>query len=218
MFRPDTKEPRQHYKVLATKVSAEAAEMLEALAKKRGTTIYTMIQTMCRVFITLMCEGGPLSEELAKIIRLFESKQVWAKFNIADPTTRASISRAIYFMNDAKGVKRGTECVMVGLPFMNEAEQTFNIQTIIEAFFGECLPGFYRRLRNIGVELETNSIYETLDKVLDLQAVDPNEQELHRMFSDTRRNEFGREMADAPFVRHNKRNIETLPNLFEDER
>lgn len=205
----------QNYKVLATKVSPEAAAMLEAIAEREGTTVYTMFQLMARVLITLMCEPGPMSDNLAKMVRLFENIQQWDKrFNLADPATKQAVDSAIYILT-GKG-KIGTEAVMVNRPFFDEASQTYNVQTILEAFLCNVVPGFYRRLRIIGVDLECSSVYETLDKILDLQKLDPNEQHIHEMFSDNDRSDFGRKPVASPYKRHPHRDINNY-NLFADE-
>lgn len=197
------------YKVIATKVSPEAAEMLEALAKRHGMSVYNLLQMMCRVFVTMMCEEAPVSEELAKIIRLFEGmSKSKERFSIMDRTATPKVDAAVYLLG-ANG-KTGNEAVMVDKRADGELVQTYNLQAILEAFLCKALPSFYRRLRALGVEMECGSIYETIDKIIDLQLVDPNEQEVHRMFKDNERCEWGGKRAEAPYVRHNNRDIDKL--------
>lgn len=197
------------YKVIATKVSPEAAEMLEALAKRHGMNVYTLLQMMCRVLVTMMCEEAPVSEELAKIVRLFEGMSKGKdRFSVIDRTDTAKVDAAVYFLG-ANG-KAGNEAVMVDKRTDGQLAQTYNLQVILEAFLCKALPSFYRRLRAIGVELECGSIYETIDKIIDLQMFDPNEQEVHRMFKDNERCEWGGKRAEAPYVRHNNRDIDKL--------
>ena len=204
MFRTDTDKSKRNYKVIATKVSPEAAEMLDAIAHRQGTTVYTMLQLMCKVFIKLMADDVPLSAELAKIIRLFDAWNNWDNnFNIVNPSNKPTITCSIYFLTDNK--KDGEDAV-----FVDNNTQTYNVQKIVDKFLSKACPNIYRRLMLLSADLNCVGAYDVLDRIIDLYKIDPVEEQVRKMFSDNCRSEFGRSSVDAPYVRHNHKDINTL--------
>lgn len=213
----NTKTPRHDsYVVVATKIHKTMATALDVIAKNNETTIYELLQNVCALFVKMMGNPDTLSAELASAIRLFEHiMQYPDSMNLADPTVQYRVKQAIYFVG-AKG-KSGAEPVLVTEPFMsNEAEVDYNVQRIIEAFLQTAAPSIYRRLVALGVDLECNSLYETLDKVIDMAGADPNEAEIVGLFQDNQRSQSGRLPVSSPYKRHPNRNMETL-NLFANE-
>lgn len=204
MFRTDTDKSKRNYKVIATKVSPEAAEMLDAIAHRQGTTVYTMLQLMCKVFIKLMADDVPLSAELAKIIRLFDAWNNWDNnFNIVNPSNKPMVTCSIYFLSDDK--KDGEDAV-----FVDNNTQTYNVQKIVDKFLSKACPNIYRRLMLLSTDLNCVGAYDVLDKIIDLYKIDPVEEQVRKMFSDNCRSEFGRSSVDAPYVRHNHKDINTM--------
>ena len=204
MFRTDTDKSKRNYKVIATKVSPEAAEMLDAIAHRQGTTVYTMLQLMCKVFIKLMADDVPLSAELAKIIRLFDAWNNWDNnFNIVNPSNKPMVTCSIYFLSDDK--KDGEDVV-----FVDNNTQTYNVQKIVDKFLSKACPNIYRRLMLLVADLNCAGAYDALDKIIDLHKIDPVEEQVRKMFTDNCRSEFGRSSVDAPYVRHNHKDINTM--------
>lgn len=204
MFRTDTDKSKRNYKVIATKVSPEAAEMLDAIAHRQGTTVYTMLQLMCKVFIKLMADDIPLSAELAKIIRLFDAWTNWDNnFNIVNPSNKPMVTSSIYFLSDDK--KDGEDAV-----FVDNNTQTYNVQKIVDKFLSKACPNIYRRLMLFAADLNCVGAYDALDKIIDLYKIDPVEEQVRKMFTDNCRSEFGRSSVDAPYVRHNHKDINTM--------
>ena len=58
-----TQQIDEKFVVLATKVSRTAAEQLARIAKKKGMTIYELIQMVCDTLIRYMDDRHNLSEE-----------------------------------------------------------------------------------------------------------------------------------------------------------
>jgi len=211
------KTPKQDcYVVVATKIHKTMATALDVIAKNNETTIYELLQNVCALFVKMMASPDTLSAELASAIRLFEHMMQYPDaMNLADPTVQYRVKQAIYFVGSKN--KQGAEPVLVKEPFMsNEAEVDYNAQHIIEAFLQSAAPSIYRRLVALGTELECGTMYETLDRVIDMAGADPNEAQIVELFKDNSRSQTGRIPVSAPYVRHNNRNMETL-NLFKDE-
>lgn len=199
------------YKVVATKVSPEAADLLADLAHRRGTTTYTLLQEACKVFLALMSSPVAMSDSLATMLRLFEDLSSGCNsFNPCDPTTRQSIDSAVYFV--AGQGRSGTSPVLVSRTPDGLKTQNGNVQEILEAFLCKAIPGFYRRLRAVGVALGCNSVYETVDRVLTMYEEDPNARDLRELFGDNSRSEFGLVPVSSPYIRHPHRDLSSFEN------
>jgi hypothetical protein len=85
------------------------------------------------------------------------------------------------------------------------------VQEIVERFVCLLLPNIYRVLRMIGAEMGTNSIYETLCRIVDEYKTDPNADELRIMFADNDW-ERGHKMSDQQGHRSTRTNH---PELFQ---
>ncbi len=195
--------------MIATKVSPEAAEMLTELARRRGTTTYTLLQEACKVFVALMSHPVPMSDDLATMLRLFDDLSFGKNsFNPCDPTTRQSIESAVYFV--AGQGRTGTSPVLVDTTPDGRQTQNSNVQSILETFLCRTIPGFYRRLRAVGVSLGCNSVYETIDRVLAMLDEDPDARDLRDLFADDSRSEFGQVPVSSPYIRHPHRDLSSF--------
>ena len=72
------KQTDEKYVTLATKVSRTAAEQLARIAKKKGMTIYELIQMVCDTLIRYMDDRHNLSEEIERAMAIFEHLVGWA--------------------------------------------------------------------------------------------------------------------------------------------
>lgn len=107
-----------NYKMMATKVSIEAADRLDRLCQKKGLNAFSMMQMVCDVLIRYMDDHYNLSGEIKQIIDIFERFEGWpTEFNLADHTVQKQVSDAIYFLT-ADG-KTGCRAIQVGLPFFD---------------------------------------------------------------------------------------------------
>ena len=66
------KQRTDEYVVLATKVSRITAEHLARIAKKKGMTIYELIQMVCDTLRRYMDDRHNLSEEMERAMSIFE--------------------------------------------------------------------------------------------------------------------------------------------------
>ena len=92
-----TQQIDEKFVVLATKVSRTAAEQLARIAKKKGMTIYELIQMVCDTLIRYMDDRHNLSEEMERAMSIFEHLTGWADaLNLADPTVHKEVAQAVY--------------------------------------------------------------------------------------------------------------------------
>jgi predicted DNA-binding ribbon-helix-helix protein len=78
---------REGYQTVATKISNMAYERLNKIARKKGLTIYELIQMVCDTLIRYMDDRHNLSEEMERAMSIFEHLTGWADaLNLADPT------------------------------------------------------------------------------------------------------------------------------------
>ena len=93
---------------LSTKVSRHAAEQLARIAKRKGMTIYELIQMVCDTLIRYMDDRHNMSEDMERAMSIFEHMVGWADaLNLADPTVHKEVAQAVYIFQDAEGKKKG---------------------------------------------------------------------------------------------------------------
>ena len=73
-------------------------------------------------------------------------------------------------------------------------------------------PDMYRELSMLAMQEGTNGVVETLRRIIQNQLEDPDKQTLRDMFADCGRTDFGKSTELVKYIRHNKRNIETIGN------
>lgn len=170
----------QRFVTLATKVSRHAAEQLTRIAKKKGMTIYELIQMVCDTLIRYMDDRYNLSEEMERAMGIFEHMVGWADaLNIADPTVQKEICQAVYIFQSADGTKKGFRPVMVNKPFMGIWDETSNVMDIFERIFNICMPELYTKLYRARIMLGCERVSEVLNTLVDVEL-------LHRMNEDAR--------------------------------
>ncbi len=184
------------YQVLSTKVSNDAWQRINRLARKKGLTIYEIVQMVCDTLIRYMDDRHNLSEEMEKAMSIFEHMEGWRDaLNLADPTVEKEVGEATYYLYDPAGEKKGTRAVHVMKPFFGNWSEDSNIQHIIERTMVLVVPEKYRRLRMLAVDLDCSSLLELFDKIIDHFAREADVAELRKMFEDADRAENGRSIA-----------------------
>lgn len=192
------------FKPIATKISQQAAAMLDGICKKNNITIYELLQTIVDCAIRYMSDEHKLSFQLQRVMEIFFSDLRGSTFRLSDYTNDPGIIEAIMILGDRKHA--GNRAVLVKEPFFGTAEENWNEPQQLEEYICKIMPLLYRRLRIVGAEMGTKTTYETIYNLV-TQALqhDTIEEETRAMFSDNERDDRGREMTDAPYVRHNNR-------------
>lgn len=210
----------EKYQVMNTKVTPQARKRLEALARKKGLSVYELIQMVCDTLIRYMDDRHNLTPEMEKAMAIFEHMEGWhAAFNLADPQADPQIYEATYFLSSAAGSKKGTRAIHVNLPFFGKWTETANIQHILERTIELLLPERYRRLRALAVSEECSSILELLDHLIDWHSKDADLKAIREEFEDADRSEWGcKPKTGSPYVRKMRKDIDMFKAAEERKR
>lgn len=203
---------------VGTKVSKDILPVLRHIMEGMHLTIYDFLQLCIDVVIRLRSDQEPITEELAKTIRLFDNLQSCKKhITLCDDQGKMHITRAFYLLGE-RG-KEGSRMVGVGEEVCGTREVDYNIQRLFEQIAEVLLPSdYYRKLRLLGVEYDCNSLYETLLAIIDDHATDPDDAFLGSLFSDNRRSEYGRPTDQQRYLQKRTPDMSRYErNLFTDE-
>lgn len=187
-------EYQDKYVTLATKVSRTAANKLARIAKKKGMTIYELIQMVCDTLIRYMDDRHNLSEEMERAMSIFEHLTGWADaLNLADPTVHKEVAQAVYIFQDADGGKKGFRATMVNKPFMDQWNEDSNVMHIFERIFNICMPELYMKLFRARIMLECNTVAEVINMLADAEVIMHLNGEMRQEFEDAGRADNGKE-------------------------
>lgn len=202
------------YVSVAGKISLWCYGRLMRILKKRGITIYQMLQNVCDSFVRYMDDRHNLTPESEKVMSIFEHAIGWEhNFNLGDPNVKPEVSEATYYLTD-EGGKKGVRVMHVEKPFFGQWTQNFNVQQIFERFMCLTFPQLYKRLRFIAVCRECASILELLTEVVAELEDEEKKRELLEDFEDAGRGDFGQHFHDTPPKRTHEATDDTL---FKDE-
>lgn len=168
---------------VGTKVSPEARERMKSICQRMGFSEYDMLQMFCDVAIRMMDDQHNLSYHMEQMITLMDGMKDWrSSVRLTDSMEKMDISEAFYVIT-AQG-RKGTRMVNVqGKAQDMFRTEDYNMQTIVERFIEVAVPTVYRRLRLLGVELGTNTLYETLIRVVDDCMINPDVREIQETFA-----------------------------------
>ncbi len=191
-----TKQADEKYVVVATKMRRDAAERLARIAKKKGLTIYELIQMVCDTIIRYMDDRHNLSEEMERAMSIFEHMVGWADaLNLADPTVNKEVAQAVYIFQDADAKKRGFRATMVSKPWMGVWDQTENVMDIFERIFNICMPELYMKLFRARIILGCERVSEVINMLADAEVIKHLNGELRQEFEDAARADNGRSVG-----------------------
>ena len=189
-----TKQADEKYVVVATKMRRDAAERLARIAKKKGLTIYELIQMVCDTIIRYMDDRHNLSEEMERAMSIFEHMVGWADaLNLADPTVQKEVAQAVYIFQDADGCKKGFRATMVNKPWMGIWDETSNVMDIFERIFNICMPELYMKLFRARIILDCERVSEVINMLADAEVIMHLNGELRQEFEDAGRADNGKE-------------------------
>ena len=186
----------EKYVVLSTKVSRHAAEQLARIAKKKGMTIYELIQMVCDTLIRYMDDRHNLSEDMERAMAIFEHMVGWATaLNLADPTVHKEICQAVYIFQDADGSKKGFRAKMVDKPFCGLWTEDSNVMHIFDRIFNICMPELYMKLFRARIILGCETVSEAINMLTDAEVIMHLNGEMRQEFEDAARADNGRAVA-----------------------
>lgn len=191
---------------ISTKVTKSAKMRLEAICQQYDFSLYDMLQMFCDCLIRFMDDKHNLDESLIRIIRMFEGMPGWkTAMRLVEPfetevhkevtkggvtkivteVQSAQIIEAFYVLRGYKGTG-SPRLIHVTRPMMEGDENgwqvTYNVQYQLERFIELTNESLYKHLRMIGVELGTQSFLDTIQRIADAYAENPDEVELRLQF------------------------------------
>ena len=169
---------------IGTKVSPEARAKLTHICELKGFSEYDALQMFVDMLIRMMDDRTNLSYDMEQIIQLMDGMKDWhTSIRLTDPTKAMKVEEAFYVLTEKHHTGARLAHVQGSSVNMFRTE-TFNVQDIVERFICLAMPAVYRRLRLLGTDLGTNSVYETLMRIVDDYATNPDADELRLMFAD----------------------------------
>ena len=192
----EIRKPDERFVTLATKVSRHAAEQLARIAKRKGMTIYELIQMVCDTLIRYMDDRHNLSEEMERAMSIFEHMVGWADaLNLADPTVNKEVAQAVYIFQDADGEKKGFRANLVNKPWMGIWEEDSNVMHIFERIFNICMPELYMKLFRARIMLECDSVSEVINLLAESAVLVKMTEDIRQDFEDAARMDNGKAVA-----------------------
>ena len=208
---------------LQTKVSPEVYARLEAIGKQYGFSIYEALRMLVEVLIRFGDDKHNLSNDLTRIIRLFENLPGWSKsICLADGLGNMEIVEAFYIIRDHENAN-GYRIVWVERPMLDGDaygwSATYNVQRMLERFIEVTSPSLYKHLRQLAVEMGTESMLDLVHRLADLYKENPDEAELRIQFEQNDYENGNRTHQETIYKRHNSHTmdfIEQQPTLFDE--
>jgi len=191
-----TQQQDEKFVSLATKVSRHAAEQLARIAKKKGLTIYELMQMVVDTLIRYGDDRHNLTEEMERAMSIFEHLVGWADaLNLADPTVHKEVCQAVYIFQDADGNKKGFRAKLVSKPFCGIWEEDSNVMHIFERIFNICMPELYLKLYRARIVLGCETVSEVINLLADAEVIMQLNREYRQEFEDAARADNGKGYA-----------------------
>jgi len=208
---------------LQTKVSPEVYARLESICKTYGFSIFILLRHLLECMIRFMDPEHNLSEDLTRIIRMFEDLPGWSKsICLADGIDEMEIVEAFYVLREKK--KTGNRIVHVERPMLDgDAEgwtSTWNISLILERFIEVTNPSLYKHLRQLSIDLGTESMFDTIHTIANLYKENPDETELRLQFENNDWHHGNKVHQDVQYTRRHSHTMDYIDKqdttLFDD--
>jgi hypothetical protein len=162
-----TKDER--FEQLGTKIDPAMAEVLNACCDAMGVDVYHLLQWFAYTIVKASAPMHSLDPRIQKLMTMLDRDAGWQNaFNLCNPD-RLKIAQVVLIMEQEN--HKGFGAVMVDKPFFNEARQTECVDDILERVCEVTMSGIYRRVRQMGADLECNNLSDVLLTMLDAQDI-----------------------------------------------
>lgn len=180
---------------VSTKVPVWVADLLNIICKARGTDIYGLLQLVLEFIVETAKVSGPVPQQMQALINMLKMDADWNKaFSFANPTATMDVAQVILVLqqHDGKQPRQGFGLAMIDKPFLpgETPVMTLCVDDILERIVEVSMKGLYKELRQIGANMESESIRETLTMLCDSALIanlnEMNDAEMPKMgdFSD----------------------------------
>lgn len=199
----------KEYKLIATKISPETYELIEAICAKKKITKYDLLQIVCDMLVRYMSDRHNLTPNMEAAIMLFEHADEWSHaFNLCDYTAEKEVTEATYFFGDPD--KKGVRAVHVKAPYFGDWSQEMNVGKIFERTLCLMMPTRYKRMRQLAQECGCESQIELIDMLINDRCSHNSLQEIREGFEDAARSDYGTKPTDTPYKRKMHRSVDSV--------
>ena len=162
---------------LSVKIPIWMADQLNAIAKTRGDDINANhLLALCLQFIIESAKhSGPIAPEFQTLLNMLKMDASWnSAFNFSKTDAQMDIAQCILILqqHDGKKPRKGFGLLMIDKPFMGDSTYTTCVDDILERVAEVSMLGLYKQLRQIGVQMDSKSLRETLTSLCDAQAIE----------------------------------------------
>ena len=206
---------------LQTKVSPEVYARLESICKLYGFSIFQMLRMLSECIFRYMDDKHNLSEDLTRIMSMFEDIPGWKRsICLTEGLEDMNITEAFYVLASSK--RTGNRLVHVERPMMTGDadgwQTTYNVQHMLERFLELLNPSLYRHLRQLSVDLGTESLLDTLNILANMYKENPDVLELRLQFENNDWHEGARVHDDTRYQRRHSHSMDFIEqqSLFDN--
>lgn len=169
----------ENTKTFSVKMPTWSWQLLNIIAESRehGTNGNDLVKKCLEFIIESAKISGPVPPEFRVLLDMLKLDTSWhGAFNFADAAAQTDIAQVVLILqqHDEQGKPRkGFGLVMIDKPFLpgETPTMTLCVDEILERITEVATPGNYRRLRWLGIRLNTESIRETLTMLADAQTI-----------------------------------------------
>ena len=162
-----TKDER--FEQLGTKIDPAMAEVLDACCNAMGVDVYHLLQWFAYTIVKASAPMHSLDPRIQKLMTMLDRDAGWqTAFNLCNPD-KLKVAQVILILEQEN--HKGFGAVMVDKPFFNEARQTECVDDILERVCEVTMSGIYRRVRQMGADMECNNLSDVLLTMLDAQDI-----------------------------------------------
>ena len=162
---------------LSVKIPIWMADQLNAIARTRGKDVNANhLLALCLQFLIETAKhNGPVAPEFKTLLNMLKMDASWNKaFNFSKTDAVYDVAQCILILqqHDGKQPRKGFGLMMIDKPFMGDATYTTCVDDILERVAEVSMAGLYKQLRQAGIQLESQSLRETLTVLCDAQNID----------------------------------------------
>jgi hypothetical protein len=163
-----TKDER--FEQLGTKIDPSMAEVLNACCDAMGVDVYHLLQWFAYTIVKASAPMHNLDPRIQKLMTMLDRDAGWQNaFNLCNPD-KLKVSQVVLIL-EQQGHK-GFGAVMIDKPWMGALmRQTECVDDILERVCEVTMSGIYRRVRQMGADMECNNLSDVLLTMLDAQDI-----------------------------------------------
>ncbi len=164
-----SKTKDERFEQLGTKIDPAMAEVLDACCNAMGVDVYHLLQWFAYTIVKASAPMHSLDPRIQKLMTMLDRDAGWqTAFNLCNPD-RLKVAQVILILEQEN--HKGFGAVMVDKPFFNEARQTECVDDILERVCEVTMSGIYRRVRQMGADMDCNNLSDVLLTMLDAQDI-----------------------------------------------